>query len=140
MPSRSRAKVAKLRASDSFASIEELQKLYPTLRTISDVADFKKQQKELTKMSNPEFKTLCKCIHGFVHKKKPFNVNKRDTKRAGSLLKPYKEHLNQFLKKQSLKKRRALVNQTGRGIFIPMLISALAPVVTSLIEKAIKKK
>lgn len=119
----------------------ELKELYPSLTTMTEMHDLKKQQDFVNQLKNKEFSTLCNCLERFVNKTTPFKIPAAEGRRVSKILTPYKTPLKQFTKKRmSIKKRRELYKQTGTGVVIPLLISALAPVITELVGQFIKKK
>lgn len=119
----------------------ELKELYPSLRTMTEMEDIEKQRDYVNTLKNKDFSTLCNCIEKFINKDRPFKIPAAQSKRVSKILTPYKIPLKQFTKKRlSVKKKRELYKQTGRGVVIPLLLSALAPVITELVGQFIGRK
>lgn len=79
---------------------------------------------------------LLKCITDLIHHQKHFKFSTRQKKDVCNILKPYK---NKYMRLADYKKRNLNINliQRGKGVFISSLIAAVAPMIYSLVKKAV---
>lgn len=79
---------------------------------------------------------LLKCITDLIHHHKCFKFTPRQKKEISFILKPYKK---KYVKIADPKKRGQNVKliQKGKGFLISSLIAAVAPIVLTLVKKAV---
>lgn len=79
---------------------------------------------------------LLKCITDLIHHQKCFKFTPNQKKEVSHILKPYKK---KYFKIADHKKRGHNVKQIqkGKGFLISSLIAAVAPMVLSLVKKAV---
>ena len=111
---------------------ENLKKQFPKLQIIASIQSLKGRKLLLKEFSSdPDF---CKAVREIVRNtlQKNVKIHEADKKR---LLK-YREVLISLGKKQkSTKKEQQLVQQTGTGIFLPIVIPLVAQLIGHLLKQ-----
>lgn len=111
---------------------ENLRKHFPKLEVISQVKSLKSRKKIIQDFSNDP--TFCDAVREIV--RNTFNKNIKVTDADRKKLLKYRGMLMSLNRRQKCRKRvKKLIQQTGTGIFLPIVI----PLVSTLLAELFRK-
>jgi ribosomal protein L19 len=111
---------------------DNLQKQMPKLEIISQLKSLKARKLVLAEFSNDD--QFCKAIREIV--RNTINKNVKLSEQEKKRLRKYKKVIVALgNKRKDKKKTKALLQQTGTGIFLPIVVPLVATVIKELLSK-----
>ena len=115
---------------------KDVSKYLSLIRVITSIGGDRNQFCSLIQcLDEKSIKFLCECVKNGISKKQVLNLPPNERRQFLRLITPYKSLLKKICRKSkfyNMNKKRLI--QKGAGFFIPLL-SALIPLMTSLIPK-----